>query len=231
MKTIGIIGGTSPESTVYYYQYITREYTARFGDHGYPPIIIYSVTFQNYLDWGRGGDWKAIEDDLVEKITALQHAGAQFAIIATNTLHYLYDSVVLRVRIPVLSLVGAVCEHGRTLGVEKLGLLGTKFTMNKEFYKNALANVGIETLVPERKEAQIVQDIIFKELTSGIIKTESKNKLLDIIKGLEDRGAAGVILGCTELPLLIKQEDLEIHVLDTSQIHAEAALKYAMESL
>lgn len=223
------MGGLSPESTVYYYQYITHRYTRQFGDFGYPNIIIYSVTFQEYLDWGKSGDWRAIEDGMVSGILALEHAGADFALIATNTLHHIYDSVVKRTNIPILSIVSAVCSHAQTLGVENLGLLGTKFTMRKQFYPEALAKIGIETLVPGPEKQAVIHDIIFNELTRGIIKDQSKAQYLEIIDGLADQGAQGVILGCTEIPLLIKPKDLDIHVLDSSMIHAEAAFNYALE--
>jgi aspartate racemase len=228
-KKIGILGGLSPESTVYYYQYLFREYNNRYNDYHFPKIIIYSVTFQEYVDWGMSGDWKAVEDDMVEAITALKNAGADFVIIATNTLHYVYDAVAARVEIPILSLVDAVCKHAQELGVHKLALLGTKLTMKKPFYHEALAKVGIETLVPDPEGMDFVQDNIFSELSKGIIKPESKTKYLEIINILADQGAEGVILGCTEIPLIVKQDDLKIHVLDTSLIHAEAALNYALE--
>jgi len=228
-KKIGIVGGLSPESTIYYYQYITHEYMKRFGDYSYPKIIIYSVNFQEYIDWGTSGDWKSVEDDVVASIDALARAGADFAIIATNTMHYVYDGVIKRVKIPVISLVEAVCQHAKTLNVKRLALLGTKFTMRQDFYKKALAKVDIETLVPRPDKQAIVHDVIFNELGKGIIKDESKTKYLDIINELVSQGAEGVILGCTEIPLLIKQADLEIPVLDSSQIHAQAAFEYALE--
>lgn len=229
MKKIGIVGGLSPESTIYYYKYLTHRYTEEFGDYGYPNIIIYSVTFQDYVDWAKADDWKAIEDSLADTLLALEKAGADFAIIATNTMHYLYDSLVKRTNIPILNLLEAVSEYTERLGVKKLGLLGTKFTMSHDFYPKTLSKVGIETIVPDSEDQKVVNDIIFHELTRGIIKKESINKYLEIINGMVEKGAEGVILGCTEIPLLIKQEDLKIHVLDSSKIHAEAALKYALE--
>ncbi|UCE39625.1 MAG: amino acid racemase [Thermoplasmata archaeon] len=229
IKKIGIVGGLSPESTIYYYKYITQSYTKQFGDYSYPNIIIYSATFQDYIDWGKARDWGAMEEDLVDALNALEQAKADFAIIATNTMHHIYDSLVKRTNIPILSLVDAVCDHANKLDINKIGLLGTKFTMTHDFYPNALAKAGIETLVPSPENQTIVNDIIFDELVKGIIRDESKSKYLKIIEELVDQGAQGVILGCTEIPLLIKQEDLKIHVLDSSKIHAEAALKYALE--
>lgn len=229
MKKIGIVGGLSPESTIYYYKYLTHRYTEQFGDYGYPHIIIYSVTFQDYLDWGKADNWKAIEDDLVFALNALDHANADFAIIATNTMHYLYDSIVKRTNIPIINLVEVVSDYAQKLDIKKLGLLGTKFTMSHDFYLKALSKVGVDTIVPDPEDQKVVNDVIFHELTRGIITGESKDKYLKIINGLVEKGAEGVILGCTEIPLLIKQEDLKIHVLDSSKIHAEAALRYALE--
>jgi aspartate racemase len=227
-KCIGIIGGLSPESTTYYYQYITREYTNRCSDYSYPEIIIYSVDFQKYIDWGSSGNWGAVEDDLVKAIGAISKAGAEFGIIATNTMHYVFDSVQSRVDLPLISLVDEVAKHVKNQGITKIGLLGTKLTMSKQFYPKALESYGIETLVPNQEDQKIVHEIIFKELTKGIIKLDSKAKYIDIINELSDFGAQGVILGCTEIPLLIKDSDIKISVIDSSLVHAKAALDFAL---
>ena len=229
LKTIGILGGLSPESTVYYYQYITRQYTERFGDHGYPEIMIYSVRFQDYIDWGNSNDWAAVEEDIVAKLNALDRAGAGFAVVATNTMHYLFDAVTARVEIPILSIVDAVRDDAVKHGLKTLGLLGTKITMTKDFYPKALAQAGIDTIVPDPADQEIIHEILFTELTNGILKNGSKKRYLDIIRTLAENGADGVILGCTEIPLLIKPEDVDIHVLDSSLIHADAALNYALD--
>jgi aspartate racemase len=229
MKKIGILGGLSPESTAYYYQYITRKYTGRFGDYSFPDIIIYSVNFQQYINWYRNDKWNVMADDIVSVISTLQSAGADFAVMATNTIHYVYDIVAARSGIPIISLVEVVSSEAQKLGISKIGLLGTKFTMEHDFYSKSLKKLGIETLVPTEDEKQIVDDIIFNELTQGIINEDSKKKYLDVINSLVSRGIDGVILGCTEIPLLINQEDVEIHALDSSKIHAEAAFNYALE--
>jgi aspartate racemase len=181
------------------------------------------------VDWGKADNWKAMGDDLVGALLALEKAGADFAIIATNTMHYLYDSLVERTNIPILSLVEVVSDYAQKLQIKKIGLLGTKLTMTYDFYPKALSKVGTETIVPNSEDQKVINDIIFHELTKGIITDESKHKYLKIINGLVEKGAEGVILGCTEIPLLIKQDDLEIHVLDSSKIHAQAALKYALD--
>jgi aspartate racemase len=174
-------------------------------------------------------NYSACEDDLVEAVNALDSAGANFAIIATNTLHYFYKPVSSRVNIPIISLVDTVRDYAQKHNLKKLILLGTKFTMTKPFYSEALAKAGIETLVPEPDAQDFLHKSIFEELTRGIIKDDTKNRYIKIVEELIARGADGVILGCTEIPLLIKQDDVRIHVVDSSEIHAEAALKYALE--
>jgi aspartate racemase len=227
-KCIGIVGGVSPESTIYYYQYITREYTNRFNDYRFPRIVIYSVAFQNYIDWCNNDRWDLVEDDLVHAITKLEAANADFGLISANTLHYVFEDVTSRVNLPLLSIVDVVSEYAQEQKLTKLALLGTKATMAKSFYPDALARFGIETVVPDKDEKEIVHQIIFQELSRGIILPESKRKYLDIINRLADNGADGVILGCTEIPLLIKQEDVTIPVLDSSHLHAKAALEKAI---
>jgi aspartate racemase len=228
-KCIGIIGGVSPESTVYYYQYLTREYTSRFNDYRFPKIVIYSVAFQDYIDWCNVGSWDLVEDDLVFGILQLERAGADFGLISANTLHHVFDNVSKRSKIPLLSIVDVVAQHAKEQGLMKLALLGTKPTMTKSFYPDALAKFGIETVVPNSYEQEIIHQIIFQELTKGLILPESKNKYITIIERLADSGADGVILGCTEIPLLIKQIDVAIPVLDTSYLHANAALEEALK--
>jgi aspartate racemase len=228
VKRIGIIGGLSPESTIAYYEYITHTYTRRFGDFGYPEIIIFSVSFQSFVDWPAQGRWDLIATALTDCARRLQDAGADFILIAANTMHMVIDQIQQEINIPMLSLLDAV---GQTISSQKLsrvGLLGTRFTMNNAFYVNALEKFGIETLVPEPEDAQVIDHIIYSELVKGILLPESKEKYLNIIQNLKARGAQGVILGCTEIPLLIKSEDTDLPLFDTTTIHAEAALNLAL---
>jgi aspartate racemase len=227
-KRIGILGGMSPESTAAYYEYITRMYTQRFGDYGYPEIIIYSVSFQPYVDWPNAGRWDLVAQGLSEAARRLEAAGADFILIATNTMHLVFDEVQAGVDVPMLSLLDAVGQAIQARGLETVGLLGTRFTMEQTFYQDALARRGIRVLVPAAEDRAVVNDVIYDELVAGQVRDESRARYVDIIGRLAGRGAAGVILGCTEIPLLVSEEDAGLPLFDTTAIHAEAALNYAL---
>jgi aspartate racemase len=227
-KRIGILGGMSPESTAEYYQYITRAYTERFGNYGYPEIIIYSVSFQPYVDWPQQDRWDLVAQGLSEAAQRLEAAGADFIVIATNTMHLVFDQVQARVSVPMLSLLDAVGEAILTRGMKTVGLLGTKFTMEKGFYQDALAQKGITVLVPDKEDREYVNAVIYNELVAGQIRHESRAGFVTIIKKLAERGAEGVILGCTEIPLLVSEEDAGMPLFNTTAIHTEAALNYAL---
>jgi aspartate racemase len=226
-KTIGILGGMSPESTVAYYEYLTRTYTDRFGDYGYPPVLIYSVSFQPYVDWPNQGRWDLVAQGLSDAAQKLEAAGADFIIIATNTMHLVFDEVQSSVGVPMLSLLDAVGEAILTRGFRTVGLLGTRFTMEKSFYQDALARRGITVLVPGVDDREYVNRVIYEELVGGKILDESRDGYVRIIRELESRGAQGVILGCTEIPLLVSEVDAGLPLFDTASIHAEAALAFA----
>jgi aspartate racemase len=227
-KRIGILGGMSPESTVEYYQYITRAYTQRFGDYGYPDIIIYSVSFQLYVDWPNEDRWDLVAQGLSQAAQRLEAAGADFIVIATNTMHLVLDQVRASIHIPVLSLLDVVGEAILTKGLKTVGLLGTRFTMEKSLYQDALARKGITVLIPDADDRELVNRVIYDELVAGQIRAESRARYVDIIKKLAARGAQGVILGCTEIPLLVSEADAGLPLFDTTLIHAEAALSYAV---
>jgi aspartate racemase len=227
-KRIGILGGMSPESTTEYYRHITHTYTDRFGDFSFPEIIIYSVNFQPYVDWPKEDRWDLVAEGLSQAAQSLEAAGADFIIIATNTMHLVFDEVQANVNVPMLSLLDAVGEALLARGLKTVGLLGTRFTMEKTFYHQALARKGISVLVPEADQRTYVDNVIYNELTAGQIKDNSRSGLVTIINSLAERGAEGVVLGCTEIPLLVSEDDVEVLLLDTTAIHAEAALDYAL---
>jgi aspartate racemase len=227
-KRIGILGGMSPESTVEYYQYITRAYTKRFGDYGYPEVIIYSVSFQPYVDWPEQDRWDLVAQGLSEAAQILEAASADFIVIATNTMHLVFDQVQASVSVPMLSLLDAVGDAILERGMKTVGLLGTKFAMEKGFYQDALARKGITILVPDKEDREYVNTVIYDELVAGQIRDESRSRFVAIINELAERGAEGVILGCTEIPLLVGEEDAGMPLFDTTVIHAEAALNYAI---
>jgi aspartate racemase len=228
-KRIGILGGMSPESTIAYYEHITRTYTERFGDYGYPEIIIYSVSFQPYVDWPQQERWNLVTQGLSEAAQRLEAAGADFIVMATNTMHLVFDQVQACVRVPMLSLLDAVGEAILAGGMKRVGLLGTQYTMEKTFYQDALGRRGITVLVPDAEDRQYVNAVIYNELVAGQIRDESRAGLIAVIKRLAERGAQGVILGCTEIPMLVTETDAAMPLFDTTAIHAEAALHYAVE--
>jgi aspartate racemase len=230
-KRIGILGGMSPESTVAYYEYITRTYTERFGDYGYPEVLIYSVSFQPYVDWPNQDRWDLVADGLGQAAQKLVAAGAEVILIATNTMHLVFDEVQARVEVPMLSLLDATAEAIQARGLSTVGLLGTKFTMEKSFYQDALARREISTVVPDADDRAYVNRVIYDELVAGQIRDESRAGYLAIIRKLADQGAQGIVLGCTEIPLLVDEASAGVPLFDTTHIHAEAALNYAIKDL
>ncbi|ACL06551.1 aspartate racemase [Desulfatibacillum aliphaticivorans] len=227
-QKIGIVGGLSPESTVSYYLYITRTYAERFGGYDYPEIIIYSVNLKKYHAWRSDDRWDLIADDLAASFQKLKSAGAEFGLIATNTMHKVFDLVAEKAGLPLINIIDETAGKAKELGLNKLGLLGTRYTMSDGFYQNRLSRFGLETVAPNPEQQEIIHNIIVEELVRGRFLEESKKIYLEIMEDLASQGAQGVILGCTEIPLLVKQEDLSAPLLDTAIIHAEAALKYAL---
>ena len=228
MKVIGILGGLAPESTREYYDHIIKRYYERKGDYGYPEIIIYSVNFQKYVEWQNAGDWNAAAEDMIRSIASLKEAGAEFGIIATNTMHKVFDEVQESSEIPLLSIMSATADAISARGFSKVGLLGTIFTMKEPFYKDALEGKGIEVAVPSDEDMEFVNRVIYDELTKGDFQNESRVRFVEIVRNMNAAGAEGVILGCTEIPLLITEDDCGVPLFNTSIIHAEAALEYSM---
>jgi len=229
VKRIGILGGLTPESTVPYYLHIIHRYEEMFHNHAYPEIVIFSVSFQKFDDWMEKEDWESMELELAKGLRALHGAGADFAVIATNTMHNLYEKLDRWNIIPLLSLVDATAAEVVKTGIKRVGLIGTKFAMNKPYYREGLAKFGIKAVVPDEEDQAYIGKVIFEELSYGILKEESRRGYLGIMERLKEKGAQGIILGCTEIPLLIKQEHTKIPVFDTTSIHAEAALQHALK--
>ena len=224
-KQIGIVGGLSPESTMSYYQYLVRRYQELFGDHSYPEIVIYSVNFQRYITWTRQEKWEKVAEDLTRVIARLQVAGVDFAVIACNMVHFVFDQVQEKASIPLLSIIDATAEAIRDAGITTVGLLGTRFTMENNFYRTGLARHGIKSLIPKQSSRISLTKIILEELARGLIKSESRNKVLTIIEDLVGKGASGIVLGCTEIPLLINAQHSSVKLFDTAAIHADKALE------
>lgn len=226
MKTIGLIGGTSFESTITYYQVINETVNKIMGEHNTAKCILYSVNFQDIERNVATDQWDKISAILVDAAITLEKAGADFLMVCTNTLHKLVPDIEKNISIPVLHIAEATAEVLIKDGIQKVGLLGTKPTMTHEFYKQKLLEKGIDVIVPTEEDIELVNTVIFDELCHGIIKPESKNEYLRIIDYLHRQGAQGVVLGCTEIDLLVQQEDTSVPLYDTTLIHAnEAALK------
>ena len=224
MKKIGILGGLGPESTIAYYEYITREYYRRYGNYAYPEIIIYSLSFQEFI----GAGYESFEK-IKTAIENLHKAGADFVIAACNSIHIVYEEVSKNIPIPWLSIIDATAEKIKKNDINKVGLLGTIFTMGKGFYEKGLNRHLIETIVPSADDQKKINNIIYKELVLNELRDESRCIILKIIEKLNRKGAQGIVMGCTELPFLIKQEDVNINIFNTTIIHAQKALDFALE--
>ena len=229
MKRIGILGGMSPESTTLYYEHITRTYTAQHGDYGYPEILIYSVNFQKFVDWQRSGQWNEAAREMAGALERLRLAGADFGLIATNTMHFVFDEVQQAVHMPLLSIVDATVEAVLGAGLRSVGMLGTVFTMRERFFLDGLERSGIAALVPEHDDQLQVNEVIYQELCRGEIRPGSRRLFLEIIERLSDRGAEGIILGCTEIPLLLQPQHCDLPLFNTALLHAGKALLFAVQ--
>ncbi|HBH3050998.1 TPA: aspartate/glutamate racemase family protein [Clostridioides difficile] len=225
MKTIGLIGGMSWESTITYYQVINTVIKKRLGGLHSSKCILYSVDFQEIEECQSSGNWEKSAKILADAAIKLQGAGADFIVICTNTMHKVSDKIQESIHIPLLHIADVTAKVLKEKEIKKVALLGTKYTMEQDFYKNIIINNGIEVLIPNEEDRIIVNDTIFNELCLGIVSESSKKAFLSIIDKLSKQGAEGVILGCTEIGLLIKQNDTSIPLFDTTVIHAiEAAL-------
>jgi len=228
MKTIGLIGGMSWESSLEYYRTVNERTKAVLGDFSSCKCLMYSVDFAEIEALQHNNDWAALNDLMAEAATKLYKGGADIVVLCTNTMHLCSEAIQGAVPIPFLHIAEAAGEKIQQHQLKKVGLLGTKFTMEKDFYKKALLeNYGIETLIPSEEEREEIHRVIYKELVLGTIKDESRELFKEAIRHLQQRGAEGVILGCTEIPLLIAQADVEIPVFDTTRIHAEKAVDWA----
>lgn len=230
MKKIGVLGGMAPESTLEYYRLLNAIPQKENLEEGYPEIIIYSVNFDKFRKIIKSKDESEAISLLSGGIKSLERAGADFALIASNTPHKFFGEVDENSSIPLLSIVDATGEAAEKKGFEKLGLLGTKITMEGDFYKEVLDKWGINTVSPSEENRGYIDNKISEELTEGKFKEETKNGLIKTVKELEEReNVEAVILGCTELPLILDESDLNIPILNTARIHARKAIDYATE--
>jgi aspartate racemase len=229
MKTIGIIGGMSWESTAEYYRIMNEAVKEKLGGLHSVRCILYSVDFNEIAALQHRGEWEELTMQMIGLARRLEDAGADFLLIATNTMHKMAEEIQGNIGIPLLHIADATAEKIIEKGLHKPGLLGTKFTMEEDFYKARLREkFELEVIVPADRERNTVDEIIYHELCVGIISKASKEAIKEVIKGLVSRGADGVILGCTEIPLLISQEDVDVPLFDTTTIHSRAAVELAL---
>lgn len=228
MKTIGLIGGTTWISTIEYYRIINITIKNNLEKTHSARCILYSIDFEETIQ-EQLEDWNAISDSFIEIAQKLERAGCDFIVICANTIHKIADNVQKNISIPLLHIVDATAEKIQKRKISKVGLLGTKYTMREPFYKHRLKEkFNIDTLIPNKDEQKIIHDIILNELTHEIIKPSLKQKYIKIINNLVSKGAEGIILGCTEIPMLINKNDTKIPLFDTTMIHAKAAAEFAL---
>ncbi|MCX8713091.1 aspartate/glutamate racemase family protein [Gilliamella sp. B3464] len=228
MKTIGLIGGMSWESTVTYYQVINQMVAKSLGGLHSAKTLLYSVDFQEIELCQANGEWDKSALILIDAAKKLQIAGADFIVICTNTMHKVADQIQSAITIPIIHIADVTAKKLIQQGIKTVALLGTKYTMEQDFYKSKLIDQGLIVLIPDQEDRNVVNQIIYDELCKGIIKPASKQAYLTIVDKLVERGAQGVILGCTEIGLLISQSDRNIPFFDTALIHAEAAAMLAI---
>jgi aspartate racemase len=232
MKTIGLLGGMSWESSLEYYRIINEAVKARLGGLHSAKSILYSVDFHEIEALQRQGDWQTATERMIEAAQAIERGGADFLLICANTMHKMADEVQAHISIPLLHIADPTAERIRAQGLRRVGLLGTRFTMEEPFYRGRLVSGhGLEVIVPGEAEREIVHRVIYDELCQGIIRPESREAYNRVIHNLTAQGAEAVILGCTEIGLLVRQEDSPVPLFDTTRIHAEAAVEYALQEL
>ena len=229
LKTIGLIGGMSWESTVTYYKIINEVIKEKLGGLHSAKCVLYSVDFQEIEECQANGNWEKSGEILGEAAYNLEKAGADFIVICTNTMHKVVNQIKEKISIPILHIAEMTAEKILEKGLKNIALLGTKYTMEQDFYKSKLIEKGINVIIPDKNDIEIINEVIYDELCLGTINSDSKKKFLEIVDKLRSKGAEGIILGCTEIGLLIKNEDTDIPLFDTAIIHAEQAAIYSIK--
>lgn len=228
MKTIGLLGGMSWESTQSYYRAINEAVREQLGGLHSAKIVLYSVDFAEIETLQVQGDWEKAGELLAAAASAVERAGADFLVICTNTMHKVAPAIAAGISLPILHIADATADELMAHGVQKVGLLGTRFTMEQAFYKDRLIARGIAVVVPDQADRDLVNRVIYEELCLGAIKADSRARYLDIIHRLQQQGAEAVILGCTEIALLVQQSDTPVALFDTTSIHAQQAVRLAL---
>ena len=228
LKTIGLIGGMSWESSMTYYKVINETVKNRLGGLHSAKCIMYSVDFYEIEKCQADGNWEKSGEILGEAAYNLEKAGADFIVICTNTMHKVINQIKERISIPILHIAEMTAEKILEKKMKNIALLGTKYTMEQDFYKSKLIEKGINVIIPDKNDIEIINNVIYDELCLGTINSNSKKKFLEIVDKLRNKGAEGIILGCTEIGLLIKNEDTDVPLFDTAVIHAEEAAIYSI---
>ena len=231
MKTIGLLGGMSWESTALYYRLINEETRKRLGKLHSAKIAMVSVDFQSIEEMQAADDWANAGKALAEAAQQIEAAGADFLLICTNTMHKVADDIEAAIDIPLLHLADATAKRIREAGLDTVGLLGTRFTMEHNFYKGRLEQHGIEVLTPDKASREMVHQVIYDELCLGVIKEESRAAYLEIMNELTARGAQAIVEGCTEIGILVNEKHTDLRLFDTTSIHAEQAVAMALTTL
>jgi len=229
LKTIGLIGGMSWESTVTYYKIINEAVKEKLGGLHSAKCILYSIDFQEIEECQANGNWEKSGEILGEAANNLEKAGADFIVICTNTMHKVINQIKEKISIPILHIAEMTAEKILEKGLKNIALLGTKYTMEQDFYKSKLIEKEINVIIPDKNDIEIINKVIYDELCLGTINSNSKKKFLEIVDKLRSKGAEGIILGCTEIGLLIKNEDTDVPLFDTAVIHAEEAAIYSIK--
>ena len=229
MKTIGLIGGMSWESSVEYYRIINETTKAKLGGLHSAKSIMYSVDFAEIELLQHQERWQEAAQVLIDAARSVENSGADFVVLCTNTMHKVADDIQAHINIPFLHIADATARRIKDSGINKVGLLGTRFTMEEDFYRSRLTQkYGLDVIIPNAEEREIVHRVIYDELVVGKIRQDSKQRYLDIIQRLVEVGAEGIILGCTEIGLLVRDGDCRVPLFDTTKIHAVAAVEYAL---
>ncbi len=232
MKTIGLIGGMSWESSSEYYRLINQQIRAKLGGLHSAKIIMISLDFAEIEKLQRAGKWQEAGNILINVAQKIEKGGADFLLLCTNTMHKLADEVQAKITIPLLHIADVTAQTIQQQKIRHVGLLGTKFTMEQDFYRKRLIDrFGIKVTIPDQDDRQIIHDIIYQELCLGQIQSKSRQQYKNIINKLVANGAAAIILGCTEIMLLIKPSDVSVPLFDTTEIHVKSAVEQAISSL
>ncbi|TVQ67326.1 MAG: aspartate/glutamate racemase family protein [Oceanospirillales bacterium] len=229
MKTLGLLGGMSWESTQTYYRLINQKVKEELGGLHSAKLILYSIDFAEIEVLQRQGDWQATAEILINAATSTEAAGADLLLICTNTMHKVANQIEQAINIPLLHIADATAQALKQDAITSVGLLGTRFTMEQAFYRERLEQQGIEVLIPNDSQREVIHSVIYQELCLGVINPDSKKAYLEIVESLAARGAQGVILGCTEIGLLIQRSDTSVKLYDTTEIHANQAVNIILK--